>query len=66
MAATGPLKPGNISLGGDHTTQQRRTMVHEWSDDDETSVAPLPSTEAPLRNTRAEEQARRGEEVLEQ
>ena len=37
----------------------------EWSDDDETSVAPPPSTEAPPRNIRVEEQARRGEEVPE-
>ena len=35
-AAAGPLKPGGISLGGDQTTQTRRTAVLEWSDDDET------------------------------
>ena len=64
--AASPLKPGGILLGGDQTTQQWRTTMLEWSDDDETLVAPLPSTKAPPRNTRAEEQARRGEEVLEQ
>ena len=36
IAAVGPLKPGGISLGGDQTTQTRRTAVLEWSDDDET------------------------------
>ena len=58
-AAAGPLKPGGISLGGNQTTRTRRTAVLEWSDDDETSVAPPPSTEAPPRSTRMEEQAKR-------
>ena len=38
----------------------------EWSDDDESSGAPPPSTEAPPRNTRVEEQVKRGEEVPKQ
>ena len=63
--AAAPLKPGGILLGGDQTTRQWRTTVLEWSDNDETSVAPPPSTEAPLRSIRMEEQARRGEEVPE-
>ena len=37
--------------------------MFEWSDDDEVLVAPPPSTKAPSRNTRAEEQSRGGEEV---
>ena len=64
--AAGPLKPGIISLGGDQTTRTRRTAVLEWSDDDETSVAPPPNTESPSHSTCAEEQAKRGEEVPEQ
>ena len=65
MAAVGPLKPGGISLGGNQTTRQRRTAVLEWSDNDETLVAPPPSTEAPPCSTCTEEQVRRGEEVSE-
>ena len=64
--ATAPLKPDDISLGSDHTTRTRRTAVFEWSDDNEILVAPPPSTEAPPRNTRAEVQSKRGEEVPEQ
>ena len=66
MATIAPLKLGGISLGGDQTTRTRRTVVFEWSDDDEILVAPSPSTEAPLHSTHAEEQAKRGKEVLEQ
>ena len=65
-AAAGPLKPGGISLGGNQITQQRRTVVLEWSDDDKTLVAPPPSTEVPPCNTHVEEQAWRGKEVPEQ
>ena len=38
----------------------------EWSDDDEISVAPPPNTKSPPRSTRMEEQAKKGEKVLEQ
>ena len=65
-AAAAPLKLGDISLGGDQTTQTQRTAVFEWSDDDEISVAAPPSTKVPPRNTHVEEQAKRGEEVPEQ
>ena len=65
-ATAAPLKPGGISLGGDQTTQTRRTIVFEWSDDDETLVAPPPNTKSPPRSTRMEEQAKKGEKVLEQ
>ena len=40
--------------------------VSEWSDDDGALVAPRPSTEAPPRNTRVEEQSKGGEGVPEQ
>ena len=40
--------------------------MFEWSDDDENSVAAPPSTEAPPRNMRVEEQLKGGEEVPEQ
>ena len=66
MVGTTPLKLSNISLGDDQTTWTRRNMVFEWSDDDEVSVAPPPSTEAPLHNMRVGVQSRRGEEVPEQ
>lgn len=60
-----PHKPGSILLGGDHTTQMRSAAMFEWSDNDEVLVAPSPSTEAPPRNTRVEEQSKGGEGVLE-
>ena len=63
MAGAAPLKPGGISLGGDQTTQTRSTIMSEWSDDDEVLVAPPPSTKAPLRSTRAEEQSKGKEGV---
>ena len=63
MVGAAPLKPGDISLGGDHTTQTRSTAMFEWSDDDEVPVAPPPSTKAPARSTCVEEQSRGGEEV---
>ena len=50
-----PCKSGDISLGGDQTTRTRSAMMSEWSDDDEVTVAPPPSTEAPPRNTCAED-----------
>ena len=65
-AAVGPLKPGGISLGVDQTTRTRRTAVLEWSDDDETSVAPPPNTESPSHSTCAEEQVKKGKKVPEQ
>ena len=40
--------------------------MFEWSDDDETLVAPPPNTESPLHSTRAEEQVKKGEKVPEQ
>ena len=43
-ASAAPLKLSDISLGGNQTTQPRRTVVLEWSDDDEDLVAPPPST----------------------
>ena len=58
MAATSPLKLGGISLGGDQTTRMRRTMVFEWSDDDDVPVAPPPSMKAPPRSTRARRNSR--------
>ena len=58
-AAAAPLKLGSISLGGDQTTRTERTVVFEWSDDDEIPVTPPPSTEA-------EVQSKRGVEVPEQ
>ena len=63
MASAAPLKSGGISLGGDQTTWTRRTVVFEWSDDDEVLVAPPPSTKAPLRSTRVEEQLKEKEGV---
>ena len=41
-------------------------MVFDWSDDDKVPMAPPPSTKEPPRSTRAEDQSRGGEEVLEQ
>ena len=32
--AAAPFKPSDISLGDDQTTQTRRTLVFDWSDDD--------------------------------
>ena len=61
-----PRKPGDISLGGDPTTRTRSAAMSEWSDDDEVSVAPPPSTEAPPRNTRVEEQSKGREGVPKQ
>ena len=40
--------------------------MFEWSDDDETLVAPPPNTKSPPRSTRVEEQAKKGEKVPEQ
>ena len=40
--------------------------MSEWLDDDETLVAPPPSTKASSRNTRVEVQSKGGEEVPEQ
>ena len=64
-AATAPRKPGGISLDDDQTNQTRRTVVFDWSDDDEILMNPLPSTKEPPRNPRAEQQTRVGEEVRE-
>ena len=60
-----PRKPGDISLGGDHTIRTQGTAMFEWLDDDRAPVAPPPSAEGPLRNTRAEVQSKGGEGVLE-
>ena len=38
----------------------------DWSDDDETSVAPPPNTASPPHNMRVEEQTKKGNEVPEQ
>ena len=38
----------------------------EWSDDDETSVAPPPNTESPSHSTCAEEQVKKGKKVPKQ
>jgi len=64
-ATATPIKPGSISLGGDQTTRTRRTVVIEWSDDDEALVFPLLSTREPPRSTRAWDQSKVGEEVPE-
>ena len=40
--------------------------MSEWSDDNEVPVAPPPSTKAPLRNTRVEEQSKGREGVPKQ
>ena len=40
--------------------------MSEWSDDDGAPVAPPQSTKVPPRNTRAEVQSKRGEEVPKQ
>ena len=66
MAGAVPRKPGGISLGGDQTTWTWSAAMSEWSDDDEVPVAPPPSTKAPPRNTRLEEQLKGGEGVPEQ
>ena len=66
MAAAAPRKLGDISLGSDQTTQTRRSVVIEWSDDDENLVAPPPSVQTPSRITHVEEQPREDEEVPEQ
>ena len=65
MAGVAPLKPGGISIGGDRTTRTQSAAMSEWSDDDEALVAPPPSIEAPLRNTRTEVQSKGGEGVPE-
>ena len=65
-AGTAPLKPGGISLGGDQTTQTRSAAMSEWSDDDRAPVAPPPSTKAPPRSSRVEEQPKGGEGVPKQ
>ena len=46
-AAAAPRKPGGISLGDDQTNRPRRTMVFDWSDDDEVLTAPPLSTMEP-------------------
>ena len=61
-----PLKRGGISLGSDWTTRTWSAAMSEWSDDNEVPVAPPPSTKAPLRNTRVEEQSKGREGVPEQ
>ena len=66
MADATPCKPGDISLGGDQTTQKQSTAMSEWSDDDGAPVAPPPSTEAPSRNMHTEVQSKGGEVVPEQ
>ena len=45
--AAAPRKPGGISLGDDQTTQTRRTVVFDWSDDDEVLMTPPLSTMEP-------------------
>ena len=62
-AATAPLKPGGISLGGDQTTQTQSTLMSKWLDDDEVPMAPPPSMKVPPRTTRVEEQLKEGEKV---
>ena len=64
--ATGHLKLGGISLGGNQTTQTWRAAVIEWSDDDKDPVAPPSSMQAPPRSTRVEEQSRGSKEFPEQ
>ena len=53
-AGAAPLKPGDISLGGDRTTRTQSAAMSDWLDNDGVPVAPPLSTEAALRNTRAE------------
>jgi len=62
-ATAAPLKPSNISLGGDQTTRTRRTTVIEWSNDDEVPVFPPPSTREPPHSMRVCDQSRVGEEI---
>ena len=66
MAGAAPLKLGGISLGGDQTTRTWSTTMFEWSYDDEVPVTPPPSTKAPPRSMRVEEQSMEGEEVPQQ
>ena len=61
-----PRKLGDISLGSDQTTQTRRSVVIEWSDDDENLVAPPLSVQTPSCITHVEEQQREDEEVPKQ
>ena len=63
--ATAPRKPGGISLDDDQTNRTRRTVVFDWSDDDEVLANPPPSTKGPPHSPRAEEQTGVGEEVRE-
>ena len=62
-AAAAPLKWGGISLGGNQATRPRRTVVLEWSDDDEDPVAPPPNMQAPPRSTCTDEQSRESVEL---
>ena len=65
IAATAPRKPGGISLDDDQTNRTQRTVVFDWSNDDEILMNPPPSMKGPPRNPCAELQTRVGEEVRE-
>ena len=65
VVVAAPIKPGGISLGDDQTTRTRRTAVFDWSNDDEVSMAPPPSTKEPPRSTCVGDQSRGGKEVPE-
>ena len=47
-----PHRLGVISLGGDWTARMQTVLISEWSDDDDTTVAPHMSTKVPSHNTR--------------
>jgi len=63
-AATGPHKPGGISLDDDQTNRTQRTAVFDWSDDDKILMNPPSSTKGPPLYPRTEQQTGVGEEVL--
>ena len=64
-AVTAPCKLGRISLDDDQTNQTRRTMVFDWSDDDEILTNPFSSTKGPSLYPCSEQQIEVGKEVLE-
>ena len=65
IVATAPCKLGGISLNDDQTNRTRRTVVFDWSDDDEILTIPPSSTKGPPLYPCTEQQTGVGEEVLE-
>ena len=61
-----PHKSGGISLGGNQIAQMQSAVVSEWSDDNDTPVAPPTSTKESSCNMHVEVQSEGGEGVPEQ